>query len=169
MICGHGNWLPWLDKEFGWSQDTAERLMRLADPKYRTLAETSGIPLSGLYLLTAKSTPDEAREAVIEAATSGEKVTYTQIKTAVRDARIEADDEPEPEEEYEPEPEPDLPGASAQPLPYLSDLVPQARAALTPVLKLIRKMTPQEREFFRKEARERWGAAMRGEPDIQLF
>jgi hypothetical protein len=24
--CGHGNWLPWIKREFGWSADTAERL-----------------------------------------------------------------------------------------------------------------------------------------------
>ena len=22
-ICGHGNWLPWLEREFGWTDDTA--------------------------------------------------------------------------------------------------------------------------------------------------
>jgi hypothetical protein len=27
--CGHGNWLPWLDREFGWSADAAERFIRL--------------------------------------------------------------------------------------------------------------------------------------------
>jgi hypothetical protein len=24
-LLGHGNWLPWLDREFGWSEDTALR------------------------------------------------------------------------------------------------------------------------------------------------
>jgi hypothetical protein len=24
-ICGHGHWLPWLDREFGWSDKTAEK------------------------------------------------------------------------------------------------------------------------------------------------
>ena len=26
--CGHGNWLPWLDREFGWKDTTALRFMR---------------------------------------------------------------------------------------------------------------------------------------------
>ena len=29
-ICGHGNFLPWLDREFGWSEDTAERFIQVA-------------------------------------------------------------------------------------------------------------------------------------------
>ncbi len=28
-IVGYGNWLPWIDKEFGWSEDTAERFIRV--------------------------------------------------------------------------------------------------------------------------------------------
>ena len=29
-LCGHGNWLSWLDREFGWSDDTALNYMRVA-------------------------------------------------------------------------------------------------------------------------------------------
>ena len=58
---GHGNWLPWIDQEFGWSEDTAENYMRVADDKFRTIRNLE-LPLKGLYMLTAPSTPDEARE-----------------------------------------------------------------------------------------------------------
>ena len=26
-ICGHGNWLPWLEREFGWSRQTADNFI----------------------------------------------------------------------------------------------------------------------------------------------
>jgi predicted ATPase len=28
-IVGHGNWLPWLDREFGWTDHTALNFMRV--------------------------------------------------------------------------------------------------------------------------------------------
>jgi Protein of unknown function (DUF3102) len=28
-IAGHGNWLSWLEREFGWNTKTAERFMRV--------------------------------------------------------------------------------------------------------------------------------------------
>jgi hypothetical protein len=27
-LAGHGNWLPWLEREFGWSDETARKFMR---------------------------------------------------------------------------------------------------------------------------------------------
>jgi hypothetical protein len=48
--------LPWLDKEFGWTNKTAERYMSLASGKIDKFSN-SGIPISGLYLLAAPSTP----------------------------------------------------------------------------------------------------------------
>jgi hypothetical protein len=68
-IAGHGGWLPWLEREFEWSEDTAERYMAVAKlgEKFRTVRNLD-VPLKGLYLLAAPSTPEEAREAVIERA-----------------------------------------------------------------------------------------------------
>jgi phage/plasmid primase-like uncharacterized protein len=68
-ICGHGQWLPWLDREFGWTEQTARNFMQahaasLKSPNFGDL----DIPISGLYLLAAPSTPDEARDAWIEQA-----------------------------------------------------------------------------------------------------
>lgn len=39
-IVGHGNWLPWLDREFGWTENTARnfiRVMRWRNPNPQTL------------------------------------------------------------------------------------------------------------------------------------
>jgi hypothetical protein len=30
-LCGHGRWLPWLEREFGWSDDSALRFMQVAE------------------------------------------------------------------------------------------------------------------------------------------
>jgi hypothetical protein len=60
-LCGHGNWLPWLEREFGWGDDTALNYMRCADLAISRNFRDLSIPVSGLYLLAAPSTPEEAR------------------------------------------------------------------------------------------------------------
>jgi DUF3102 family protein len=30
-IAGHGNWSPWLEREFGWAENTAINFMRVAE------------------------------------------------------------------------------------------------------------------------------------------
>src|SRR5262245_20099663 len=56
---GHGNWRAWLDQEFGWSQDTAERFMSLHRLRGQIpqIADYD-VPVSGLYLLARQSTPE---------------------------------------------------------------------------------------------------------------
>jgi DUF3102 family protein len=83
-IAGHGNWLPWLDREFGWKEQTARNFMRayelsLKSPKFADLA----LPLSGLYLLAAPSTPPEARDEIIERAEAGEALPVAEVKRVV--------------------------------------------------------------------------------------
>src|SRR5262245_14739099 len=79
-ICGHGNWLPWLDREFGWSDKTAERFMSVhaLAGKFDNLSNLN-LPLSGLYRLAAPSTPPDAPEKIIERAKAGEQVTRSRI------------------------------------------------------------------------------------------
>jgi hypothetical protein len=86
--CGHGNWLPWLEQEFGWSADTAERFIRLNKlaGQIPQFAEYD-IPVSGLYLLAAPSTPEAAREEVITRAETGDQLTHQQIKAIVANAK----------------------------------------------------------------------------------
>jgi hypothetical protein len=87
-IAGHGNWLPWLEREFGWSDDTAERFIRLAALAHQIpqVAEYD-IPISGLYLLAKPSTPEEARGEIMELAKSGEPVSTSTIKETIRKSR----------------------------------------------------------------------------------
>ena len=89
-IVGHGNFLPWIEKEFGWSEDTAQRFMRLADDKNRNLRNLD-VPLSALYLLTAPYTSTEAIDAVTERVESGEKVSVEDVKEEIAAAKPKRD------------------------------------------------------------------------------
>lgn len=87
-IAGHGNWLPWLDREFGWSDETASRFMRvhsMAGQKPQ-LVEFD-LPVSSLYALAAPSTPDTARDAVLDLAVNGEKLTHAKVKEMIAEAK----------------------------------------------------------------------------------
>jgi hypothetical protein len=92
--CGHGNWLPWLEREFGWEETTARRFMTVYDfaGKYGKLQDLN-LPVSGLYALAAPSTPEEVRHAVIDRAASGETLTHAQVKAMIEDARKKQDAE----------------------------------------------------------------------------
>jgi hypothetical protein len=52
-------WLPWLDREFGWDERTALNFMRVHQlvGKNEKFSDLS-LPVSGLYLLAAPSTPE---------------------------------------------------------------------------------------------------------------
>jgi hypothetical protein len=64
MKLPHGRWLPWLKDEFGWQDQTARNFMQVFElaAESRNFRDLS-IPVSGLYLLAAPSTPEAAREA----------------------------------------------------------------------------------------------------------
>ena len=66
-MCGHGNWMPWLQQEFGWTDRQARNFMRVYDlsRKSENFSDLK-IPVSALYLLAAPSTPPEAVDEVIE-------------------------------------------------------------------------------------------------------
>lgn len=90
-IAGHGGWYPWLEREFGWSEDTAENYMnvfRAFGPNPESVRDLS-LPMNSLRLLAAPSTPEEARAAVIERAENGERFTHDQIKEMVEVAALE--------------------------------------------------------------------------------
>ena len=66
---GHGGWLPWLEREFGWSDRHARRFMEVHQfaGKSDKLSNLD-LPVSGFFLLAAPSTSDEARHEVIRQA-----------------------------------------------------------------------------------------------------
>jgi len=82
------NWRPWLETEFRWSHQTAGRFIQVHElSQKRSNLDHLELPVSGLYLLAAPSTPDEARDAIIDRAQNGEALTHAQVKTMIDDAR----------------------------------------------------------------------------------
>lgn len=86
--CGHGEWLPWLDHEFGWDERTAQRFMDVHAlvGKNDKLSDLD-IPVSGLYLLAAPNTPDEVIDQAVERAEQGETLSVAKVKEMIADAR----------------------------------------------------------------------------------
>ena len=87
-IAGHGNWLPWIKREFGWTDKTAQNFMSvhamaLKNEKFSDLA----LPVSGLYALAAPSTPEEAREVVVARAESGERLSNKDVRNQINETR----------------------------------------------------------------------------------
>ena len=82
--CKHGQWLPWLEREFGWSDDTARNYMGIyALIKSRNFRDLGLLPVSSLYLLAAPSTPEAARDEVSRGLSGGEKVSVGEVRKIV--------------------------------------------------------------------------------------
>ena len=81
---GHGNWLSWLETEFGWDERTARRYISVHElaGKSDNLSDLE-IGVSSLYLLAAPSTPEEVRQAVIERAAHGERMSVKDVKKLI--------------------------------------------------------------------------------------
>jgi hypothetical protein len=86
-ICGHGNWLPWLAREFGWSGSTALRYMRVYEMSKSVTVTDLGVPFKSLYLLAAPSTPETARTDIIKRAQSGEVIPLPEVKRTIDAAK----------------------------------------------------------------------------------
>ena len=89
----HGQFGPWLEAEFAWSQETAGNFMRVA----RTFAKEvdySRFAPSALYLLAAPSTPERARAEALARTEAGETITRKEarhIVTAHKQAALTLD------------------------------------------------------------------------------
>src|SRR5262245_27756486 len=83
----HGQWLMFLDREFGWSDQTARNFMHVFDLSNSKRVLDLDLPLRSLYLLAAPSTPSEVRDNIIEDAQRGEKPTHAEVVKRVRQSR----------------------------------------------------------------------------------
>ena len=90
---GHGNFLPWLEAEFGWSDRVAAHLMNVA-VKFENFSNLESVSPSALYVLAAPSTPDEVRVEFTELAALGQKVTHKDVKAAIKEVKSRADNDP---------------------------------------------------------------------------
>lgn len=92
----HGRWAQWLDEEFKWSDTTAQRFMRAYDLRGKLAKPANSpdlnLPLHGVFLLTQRSTPQDARDAVMKKAANG-GVSLAEVKKMIADAKKEADQE----------------------------------------------------------------------------
>lgn len=81
---GHGYFLAWLRTEFDWSESAARKFMQVSR-QFKTVNFTNlNIAPSALYLLSADSTPEAAREEVLQQASSGEVITRAKAKEIVQ-------------------------------------------------------------------------------------
>lgn len=85
----HGQWLPWLETEFGWALRTAQNYMQAAEAfKYATVAHFSDLTIdaTALYALAAPDVPQAARDAAVEQAEAGEHITREHADKLIADA-----------------------------------------------------------------------------------
>lgn len=76
----HGEFLNWLESEFGWTDRTAQRFMNVANSFKNDNLSDLNIGTSALYMLSEPSTPEPARQEAIERAEKGESVSYSDAK-----------------------------------------------------------------------------------------
>jgi hypothetical protein len=80
---GHGRFLEWIGREFGWTDRSARNFMmvygRFKTENFSDLA----IDVSALYLIAAPSTPEPARTEVIRRAGNGEAVSHQGARALV--------------------------------------------------------------------------------------
>ena len=84
---GHGQFLPWLDREFGWSRVTAHNLMQVADQFGGKSSTVEHLGAKVLYLLAAPSTPEEVRVEFTELAAIGKAVKHKDVQQAIAERK----------------------------------------------------------------------------------
>jgi hypothetical protein len=86
---GHGHWLPWLEREFSWSERTARNFISAYEFARLQSANVAdlGIEVSSLYVLASPSTPEAARAEVLRRADEGESVPHAEVERIVDQAR----------------------------------------------------------------------------------
>jgi hypothetical protein len=85
----HGQFIPWLKAEFGWTERTAQNFMAVAQAfgsKNEIIADLIIQPTAA-YLLSAPSVPEEARLAAVQRAQAGERITTFVAKDIVAQSR----------------------------------------------------------------------------------
>ena len=86
-ICGHGNWLPWLEREFGSTEMTATRFINVYEMSKSNKLLDLDLPISAIYLLATPSTPEAAKIEIVERAQAGEPLPVAEIKHLVQKHR----------------------------------------------------------------------------------
>jgi len=87
-LLAHGEWLPWLEREFQWSERTAQNFLRIHELSLKSanIADLE-LPMTGLYLLAAPSTPEAVRDDVLARAEAGEAFSVAEVRRLITEAR----------------------------------------------------------------------------------
>jgi Protein of unknown function (DUF3102) len=83
----HKQWLPWIEKEFGWSDQTARNFINVYEQSKSKNFLNLDLPISSLYLLAAPSTPEAARTEIIARAEAGEAIKIADVKQTIETAK----------------------------------------------------------------------------------
>jgi hypothetical protein len=94
-LLAHGDWLPWLKREFGWEKSQAYRFIQVAQTFGPALQSATGklpnlgnFDVSALYVLAAKhKAVEEARSEALRLAEAGERITHAKAKALVEQQR----------------------------------------------------------------------------------
>jgi Protein of unknown function (DUF3102) len=87
-LAGHGGWLAWLDREFGWTDDTALNFMHVYEMSKTRNFRDLHLPASALYLLAEPATPEAARDEVFERAEDGERLRVRHVRQIVEEHKV---------------------------------------------------------------------------------
>jgi hypothetical protein len=82
-MLNHGQWGDWLRTEFSLGQDTAQNMINVAREFGGKIGKFPNLKPSVLYMLAEPSTPQAAREVVIEQAAAGNRVTVADAKAVI--------------------------------------------------------------------------------------
>jgi hypothetical protein len=100
-IAGHGNWLPWLEREFSWSSSTAGKYMNVyrmfqhrLSGKYVGATDLT-IDIGALKTLAAPTTPDDVRDEAEQRADRGEHLSAADVQQMIDEARAKQEAEAE--------------------------------------------------------------------------
>lgn len=76
---GHGNFLPWIEAEFGMSMSSATRFMQVTEAYGGKIVTVANLDVTALYALAAPKTPIEVREEIERMIEAGEVVTKATV------------------------------------------------------------------------------------------
>lgn len=86
-LLGHGNFLPWLQAEFRWSDRTANNYMSIARFFQGKSANFADLDVGTATALASRSTPAGIRKELLGRADAGEIITRDEVKERLAAAR----------------------------------------------------------------------------------
>jgi hypothetical protein len=85
---GRGQWLNWLDKEFGWSENAARRYIEIAAAFHELVSAKKTdtnilIDIGALHLLSHEAVPEDIRVEALDKAEAGDRITLAEAKELI--------------------------------------------------------------------------------------